>query len=222
MERRARSAGACTARRCSSCLYNPHALCVLITGPVGRWMRPWCASSSAAKAAQQSHFGSAALRRASRVTPNAPWLWTARRCCWAPRRWRRPGLPRARRLVTCCCKVRARAVGKLVRGTGRGMPLPVRKAFYIGRQSPDFLRPKLDYCRPKQFYCRPRPAAQMLPISPGEVCVNDVDTCVLIPWLGVLTNKHSPPFRGWWRRALRVGACAVGGQTAGFKRRPRG
>jgi hypothetical protein len=112
--------------------------------------------------------------------------------------------------------------GKLVRGTGRGMPLPVRKAFYIGRQSPDFLRPKLDYCRPKQFYCRPRPAAQMLPISPGEVCVNDVDTCVLIPWLGVLTNKHSPPFRGWWRRALRVGACAVGGQTAGFKRRPRG
>jgi hypothetical protein len=56
-------------------------------------------------------------------------------------------------------------------GTGRvlagALPVPVSGTGFRPK-SPDFLRPKAGFTAGQSsFYCRPRPAAQLLPISPG-------------------------------------------------------
>jgi hypothetical protein len=63
----------------------------------------------------------------------------------------------------------SRAVGKLFEVPAGALPVPV----------PDGLKSSLGlnrriYCRPKQLYCRPRPAAQLLPISPGAKCLSSL------------------------------------------------
>jgi hypothetical protein len=63
--------------------------------------------------------------------------------------------------------VQTRAVGKLFVVPAGAPPVPVSDRLYrakIARLSPAKSR---IYCRPKQFYCRPKPAAHLLPNSPG-------------------------------------------------------
>jgi hypothetical protein len=57
-------------------------------------------------------------------------------------------------------RLATRAVGKLFVVPAGALPVSVSETPIKSLKSPNL--------RPKQFYCRPRPAAQLLPISPGS------------------------------------------------------